>query len=205
MKINKNDFEHHIKFFEPGKIIFQEGDRGEELYIIIEGEIEIRKTTYSKSTKTLITLHKGDIFGEMSLIDKKARSATAVATQPTKLLIMNETLFEVVIEKNPDFAKKMIKILSERIRRSNSILQNLIVTNKESQVLSGVFQYAHDYGIPTFNGFRFNLDKFSEWAQEHLGILDKDLSSVVKDLFKRGTISHSALGKNEVIIKQIKA
>ncbi len=205
MKINRNDFENHIRSYDPGKVVFQEGDRGEELFIIIEGEVEIRKSTYTTASKTLITLHKGDIFGEMSLIDKKARSATAVAVAPTKLLVMNENLFEIVIERNPDFAKKMIRILSERIRRANCILQNLITTNKESQVLSGLFQYANDFGTSTFNGFRINLEEFSSWAIGHLGILDKDLDSVLKDIKKRGVISPSALGKNEYLVKQKKS
>jgi CRP/FNR family transcriptional regulator, cyclic AMP receptor protein len=202
MKLDRNDFENHIKTYEPGKVVFQEGDRGEEMYVIIDGEVEIRKSTYSTSFKTLITLHKGDIFGEMALIDKKARSAAAVATAPTKLLVMNENLFEAVIERNPDFAKKMIRILSERLRRSNSILQNLITTNKDSQIYSGLFQYAQDYGLPTFNGFRFNIDRFKEWATEHLGMSGKDLDTVIKDMRKRGVIASSALGKGEVIVKQ---
>ena len=201
MRVQKNVFEKYVKFYGPGTFVFQEGDRGEELYIIIEGEIEIRKSTFSSSSKTLITLQKGDIFGEMAIIEKKARSASAIVTKPTKLLVMNESLFEKMIEKNSDFAKKMIKILSGRLRRANSILQNVIVTKKESQVISGIIQYSHDYGTPTFNGFRINVDKFVEWATDHLGILADDLLTVVRDLLKKGIITYSALGKSEVIVK----
>ena len=56
MKVNKELFEKHVKLFEPGTILFEEGDKGDELYVIIDGEIEIRKATFQSSSKTLITL-----------------------------------------------------------------------------------------------------------------------------------------------------
>ncbi|MBN2536312.1 MAG: cyclic nucleotide-binding domain-containing protein [Spirochaetales bacterium] len=202
MRLLKDVYDKHVKLYAPGAVIFQEGDRGEELYIIIEGEVEIRKSTYTSTSKTLICLCAGDIFGEMSIIEKKARSATAVATKPTKLLVMNNALFERMIEKNPDFAKKMIKILSGRVRRANSILQNVMVTNKENQIISGMIQYAHDYGTPTYNGFRINVDKFVNWACDHLGILSEDLHGTIQDLLRKGIITYSALGKSEIVIKQ---
>ena len=202
MRLMRDEYEKYVKLYAPGAVIFQEGDRGEELYIIIEGEVEIRKSTYSSSSKTLICLNKGDIFGEMSIIEKKARSATAVAIKPSKLLVMNDALFERMIEKNSDFAKKMIRILSGRVRRANSILQNVMVTNKENQIVSGIIQYAHDYGAPTYNGFRINVDKFVNWACDHLGILSEDLFATIQDLLRKGIISYSAIGKSEVVIKQ---
>jgi CRP/FNR family cyclic AMP-dependent transcriptional regulator len=202
MRLHREIFDRHVKHFKPGAVIFQEGDRGEELYIIIEGEVEIRKSTYTSSSKTLISLGKGDIFGEMAIIEKKARSATAVATKPARLLIMNEVLFEKVIGHNSDFAKKMIRILSERLRRANTILQNVIVTTRENQVISGIIQYSHDYGTPTFNGYRINTDKFVNWACDRLGIRSEDILATIHDLLRRGIISNSALGEREIIIKQ---
>lgn len=202
MRLHKDVYNKHVRLYAPNAVIFQEGDRGEELFIIIEGEVEIRKSTYTSSSKTLICLNEGDIFGEMAIIEKKARSATAIATKPTKLLIMNDALFERMIEKNPDFAKKMIRILAGRVRRANSILQNVMVTNKENQIIIGLIQYAHDNGTPTFNGFRINVDKFVNWACDHLGILSDDLFSTIQDLLRKGIISYSALGKSEVVIKQ---
>ncbi|MBN2442228.1 MAG: Crp/Fnr family transcriptional regulator [Spirochaetales bacterium] len=202
MRLGKDIYEKHVKYYAPGAVIFQEGDQGDKLYIIIEGEVEIRKSTYSSSAKTLISLNAGDIFGEMAIIEKKARSASAIAIKPTKLLIMNDALFERMIEKNSDFAKKMIRILSGRVRRANSILQNVMVTNVENQIVSGIIQYAHDFGIPTFNGYRVNVDKFVNWACDHLGILSEDLLATIQDLLRKGIISYSALGKSDVVIKQ---
>ncbi len=201
MKVNKEIFAKHVRLFSPGKTIFEEGDPGNEMYVIIQGEVEIRKNTSSKTSKTLIVLHAGDVFGEMALIEKKSRSASAVAAKPTKLLVLNEHLFDNMIEQNPDFAKKMIKILSERIRKANLIIQNIMATNKYNQLLDGLYQYAKEHGTSTFKGFRVNTESFSEWASMHLGIPQKDVLFTIEILLKRGVVKYSAVGKEEILIE----
>ena len=73
------------------------------MYVILEGEIEILKSTSGSSNKTLVNLKKGDFFGEMALIEDKARSASAVCKKDASLLVMNNQILDSVIETNPDF------------------------------------------------------------------------------------------------------
>jgi len=129
MKIDKGTFEKHLRFFAAGDVIFRENEKGSEMFVIVEGQVEIRKATGPASSKTLTVLHAGDMFGEMAIIEKMPRSATAVAVEPTRLLVLNEKLYETTMTSNPDFARKMNKVLSERIRRANAIIQNLMSTN----------------------------------------------------------------------------
>ncbi|MBN1413237.1 MAG: cyclic nucleotide-binding domain-containing protein, partial [Spirochaetales bacterium] len=184
--------------------IFKEGDKGEELYIIIEGDVEIRKSTYFSASKTLMNLRRGDIFGEMALIENKSRSATAVANTRTKLLILDKDAFDTVLEQNPDFAKKIIKILSKRLRHTNMVLQDLIVSNRENIVYEGLYQYAQEFGTTTFNGFRINEAKFIEWAYKRIGISEKDLTAIIKNLMADKKIFESALGPGEIVIKELR-
>ena len=65
--------------FEPDAIVFREGDEGKELFVIREGEIEIRKDNPSGESMTLARLGPGNFFGELSFIDQRPRSAAAVA------------------------------------------------------------------------------------------------------------------------------
>ena len=135
MRVQRNVYEKYLKSYTPGTVIFKEGDPGNEMYVIIQGEVEIRKRTSATTSKTLIVFHKGDIFGEMAIIEKKPRSASAIVTQHTKILVMNEYLLESTIDTNPDFAKKMIRILSERLRKANSIIQSITVTDQQNQIM----------------------------------------------------------------------
>jgi CRP-like cAMP-binding protein len=200
MKIEQDIFRKSVKAFEPGQVIFKEGDTGEQMFIIIQGEVEIRKRTSMDTARTLSTFKPGDVFGEMALIENKPRSATAVATKASRMLVMNEPLFLAMIERNPDFARKMIQVLSERLRKANLLIQNLTVTNRENQILAGLRQFAAEKGTATFKGHRVKIAEFLEWAAAHLGLEAKEITTVVQEFQRRGVVGRSALGREEVIV-----
>lgn len=200
MKITKNLFQQYVKTFEPGQVIFKEGDPGDVLFVIIQGEVEIRKRTAGSASKTLIAFHQGDIFGEMALIEKKPRSATAIATKASRVLVMNDSLLDKMLEGNPDFARKMIRILSERIRKANLIIQTMAGTNRQHQVFAGLQEFAKSKGMSTFKGHRVNIAEFLEWARTSLGIADKETTDIIQEFLRRRIIAHSATGKGEILV-----
>ena len=204
MRIDRQTYDRHVQSFPHGSAVFHEGDAGEQMFIIVDGGVEIRKSTSATATKTLVTLKKGDIFGEMALIEGKRRSATAIATAPTKLLAINLLLFESMIDQNPDFAKKMIKILSERLRATNAIIQSVLETKREHQILTGIQRYGAEAGANTFKGKRVNVKKFARWASSQLGIAEADVLQSVTALLRRGQLQDSALGDDEVILPSVR-
>ena len=201
MRIDKSTFEQHVRFFNQGQVIFKENDEGAEMFIIIQGLVEIRKSTGSSSSKILTTLQKGDMFGEMAIIEKQPRSATAVAVQPTRVLVLNEKLYDKMLGSNPDFARKMNRVLSERVRRADAIIQNIMSTNRQNQLWAGLVQYAREKGESTFKGSRVNIEEFTQWAVQHLGMTDKDVQGILAQFLRRGVVSYSARGKEEIIIE----
>ncbi|HEY9595837.1 MAG TPA: Crp/Fnr family transcriptional regulator [Spirochaetia bacterium] len=201
MKIEKSTFEKHVRLYDMGAAIFRENDEGNEMFIIIQGLVEIRKSTGPSSSKILATLQKGDMFGEMAIIEKQPRSATAVAVQPTKVLVLNEKLYDNMVEHNPDFARKMNRVLSERIRRADAIIQNVMTTNRQNQLWAGLVQYAREKGVATFKGSRVGIAEFTSWAVQHLGMTDKDVLSILQQFLKREVVAYSARGRDEIIIE----
>ena len=67
-----------INDFDVGDVIFEEGSSGRELFVVLEGKIEIAKISGAGKT-VIVTLGKGEFFGEMAVIDGSSRSATAIA------------------------------------------------------------------------------------------------------------------------------
>ncbi len=201
MKIEKSTFEKSVRFYDQGAVIFKENDDGDEMFIIIQGVVEIRKSTGPSSSKILTTLQKGDMFGEMAIIEKQPRSASAVAIQPTRVLVLNDKLYDSMVGTNPDFARKMNRVLSERIRRADAIIQNIMTTNRQNQLWTGLIQYAREKGVATFKGSRVGIADFTVWAVQHLGMSDKDVQAILAQFLKREIIAFSARGKDEIIVE----
>lgn len=98
--------------FAAGQVIFSQGDLGEVMYVVQEGEVSIHLDDQ------VIDRHgPGSIFGEMALIDQSPRSATAVAATDCKLVVVDAERFEFLVQQTPHFAITVMKIIVERLRR----------------------------------------------------------------------------------------
>lgn len=103
------------KHFKAGERIFNEGEAGDFMYGVIEGEVEIRK-----NGKVVDTVSPGGIFGEMALIDHTARSATAVAKTDCKAAQISEKRFYFLVQQTPNFALHLMRVLTDRVRHQTN-------------------------------------------------------------------------------------
>lgn len=100
---------------EAGEVIFQAFDMGAEMYVVLEGEVEL-----TIGDKVVETLGPGEPFGEMALIDQAPRVATATAKTPTKLAVIPERRFLFLIQTAPFFALQIMKVMADRLRAMNA-------------------------------------------------------------------------------------
>ena len=108
-----------INEYDVGDVIFEEGSTGRELYVVLNGEVEIAKVNGGSKT-VIITLGKGEFFGEMAVIDGSSRSATAIAaTAGTRVMRINHARFVYLVSQQPAFALMIMDALSKRLRASN--------------------------------------------------------------------------------------
>jgi CRP/FNR family cyclic AMP-dependent transcriptional regulator len=104
-----------------GDVIFEEGSSGRELFVVLDGKIEIAKISGAGKT-VIVTLGKGEFFGEMAVIDGSSRSATAIAAAPnTRVMRINHARFVYLVSQQPAFALMIMDALSKRLRASNAV------------------------------------------------------------------------------------
>jgi len=110
-----------INEFDVGDIVFEEGSTGRELFVVLDGRIDIVKLDGATKT-TIVTLGKGEFFGEMAVIDGSARSATAISAAPnTRVMRINHARFVYLVSQQPAFALMVMDALSKRLRASNAL------------------------------------------------------------------------------------
>jgi CRP/FNR family cyclic AMP-dependent transcriptional regulator len=120
----------------PGNtVLFQEGDRGEEMYIIQSGKVKISKRIRGVE-KTLATLEKGEFFGEMAILNDKPRSATAETIEACEMLVIDRKTFDALIRGNAEIAVRFIKRLADRLRETNDQMESLMIKDSTSRLVS---------------------------------------------------------------------
>jgi len=123
----------HEKTLTAGEVLFAEGDKGENFYIIKSGKIDILKSDNIPDKKVkLATRSKGDFFGEMSLLEDSPRFATAKATNDSTVLVFSRNNFQQLLNENPSIAMKVLGVLSSRLRDSDTqMIKDLEQKNTE--------------------------------------------------------------------------
>jgi CRP-like cAMP-binding protein len=93
-----------------GKVLAQEGDRGREFFVLVEGSVEVQR-----HGETVNSLSDGDFFGEIALVSRRPRTATVTATSPVRALVVTEQAFGTLLRKNPEIQTKVLQALAERV------------------------------------------------------------------------------------------
>jgi CRP-like cAMP-binding protein len=100
----------------PGDSLFREGEKGEKMYVLLEGEMEIRLGDF-----VLETVRQGALIGEMALIDDNPRTASVVAKTPCRLAEIDRRRFHFLVQQTPHFATHVMKTLADRLRHMNAV------------------------------------------------------------------------------------
>ena len=110
------------KNFKAGETIFKESEEGQSLYVIRSGEVKASVSAPNGEVFTLTMLKDGDIFGQMSFIDGRPRSATIIAASDVDTIVMEKSDFEGIIDDNP---RLIHKIMGKIVLNVHSILRGM--------------------------------------------------------------------------------
>ncbi|MCK9519130.1 MAG: Crp/Fnr family transcriptional regulator [Dehalococcoidia bacterium] len=114
-----------MRTFPAGTTIFGEGERGDSLHVVVEGRVRICVTSGSGDEATVAMVGPGDCFGELSLLDGRPRSASAVASTATKTFVVTRDGFVEWVQERPGAALAIMETLSLRLRRTDEALADL--------------------------------------------------------------------------------
>ena len=175
--------------YQEGTVVFREGDGGDEMYIIHEGEVKISLKA-KNAEQVLAILKPGDFFGEMAVFTDKSRSATAVVVEKALLLKIKRSSMEYIIQNNPTFANSLIKKLCDRLYTTNAQIEELLVLSKETRVLKAVVSFWKEHGSKdaTGNQLIIKLDPFLKTLHSTYGIDMNEAKKILNQLQEQNTV-----------------
>jgi len=160
-------FGRFAKTFKAGEMIFSEFEPGDNFYLIQAGRVQLVKVI-GEIEKTLDILQPSEMFGEMAILEKSPRSATAIAMDNVTVLEFNSQNFEVLMMGNPQIALKLLRMFAKRIYDSKR--RFMILTLEEPQAkIADVFlmldESQADIDKTTEKReFKTNVDGVAHWA-----------------------------------------
>jgi len=104
--------------FPAGTVIIREGQEGNQLYVVMEGEV-----TISLKNKVLAKASRGEMVGEMALINAELRSATVTAETDVVLAVIDQPSFESLLKYVPDFSLHVMNVLADRLHHAFDMIE----------------------------------------------------------------------------------
>jgi CRP/FNR family transcriptional regulator len=152
---------------EKGEIFYTPSDRSERLYILKKGKVRIYRTAPDGREFTLSVVDAGTVFGEMALTAQRLEGAYAQAMEPSILLMMSREDLEQLILQKPAVGLQITQLLSERLRRYETRLEDVTLKDVHARLASIIVLLIESEGTRTGTGYRIP----AHYTHERLGTM----------------------------------
>jgi len=139
--------------FQPGDVLFHEGEAGEVMFVIQSGAVRISKNVGGED-KLLAVLGPGEFLGELAILNGKPRSATATVVEDARCLVIEAKTHEAMIARNSEIALRLIKKLAKRVAWADALVEILMHTDPKARIMMALSRHADAFGQRTPDGVR---------------------------------------------------
>ena len=169
-----------------GEVLFNEGDGGTELYVVIDGKVKLGRTSPDGRENLLAILGPGQMFGELSFFDPGPRSATATAVTEVEYRSLGHEALSPFLEQHPGVAKALLNQLAGRLRRTNEVVGDLVFSDVPGRVAKALLDLASRFGRRADDGIHVNHDLTQEELAQLVGASRETVNKALADFASRG-------------------
>ncbi|MCI9888985.1 Crp/Fnr family transcriptional regulator [Micrococcales bacterium 31B] len=171
-----------------GATIFNEGQAGDQLYVIASGKVKLGRTSADGRENLLAVLGPGELFGELSLFDPGPRTATATAISETRLHGLNQKDLQDILHARPEVAIDLLASLAKRLRRTNETLADLVFADVPGRVAKNLLDLAQKFGQNIEDGVLVPHGLTQEELAQLVGASRETVNKALADFAGRGWI-----------------
>ena len=175
--------------FSKDNVIILAEEEGDTLFILKKGKVKVSIVSEEGREVILSLLGSGSVFGELSLLDGKPRSANVVAIEETDLLMLRRTDFVQLIYKTPQIATALLAELASRLRKTDRQIEGLALLDVTSRISETLLQLATDQGRESTDGVVIENRPTHQEMANMSGTTRETISRVLKRLEAEGYIA----------------
>ncbi len=178
-----------LRDYPEGAVVVSEEDAGDALFVLVRGKVKV--VLYGESGREIIlSIFKvpGDFFGEMSLLDNEPRSATVIAAEESRLLVLSRKDFQIHIESHPLTALRVLTELSRRLRRADAVIGNLALLDVYGRLAGKLRELAAAEGEEIDEGILLRKRPTQAEIAATIGTSRETVSRALSDLARRGYV-----------------
>ena len=174
--------------YKKGQLIFQEGDRAEGLFVVVEGAVKITVMSPDGDQMVLSTLSPVETFGEVSLLDGRTRSATAEALQDTRVLVITREAFLTVLAKDQHLVEAVFRALGELLRRLTQRAADFVFLDLHGRVAKLLIEMGERRGDKVGDDVTLDLQMTQSDLAAMVGGSRQSVNQILRSFEERGYV-----------------
>jgi CRP/FNR family cyclic AMP-dependent transcriptional regulator len=181
-----------LREYPDGSVIVSQEEPGEALFVVVRGRVKV--VLYGESGREVIlSIFKqtGDFFGEMALLDDQPRSATVIAAERSRLLVLSRAAFREHITSHPRTALRVLTELSRRLRRADEVIGNLALLDVYGRLAGKLREMAAADGEEREDGVLIRQRPTQAEIAAMIGTSRETVSRALSELARRGFLEMS--------------
>lgn len=176
-----------VREFPPDSVVLSQEEAGDALFVLARGRVKV--VLYGDSGREVIlSVFKkpGDFFGEMSLLDDQPRSATVIAAERSRLLVLSRAAFQSHIAAHPRTALRVLTELSRRLRQADAVIGNLALLDVYGRLAGKLREMAAADGEEQEDGVLIRQRPTQAEIAATIGTSRETVSRALSELARRG-------------------
>ena len=178
--------------YRKGEFVFHQGDRGDRLFIVADGAVQVAVTSPEGQEVILATLRRPDVFGELTAIDGGTRSATVRTTVDTTLLSIRRDTLLALLRTQPSVADVLLRSLGDIVRRLSGQAADFVFLDLPARVAKLLVGLAEEHGTADERGVTLALDVTQSTLAAMVGGSRQSVNQALQALEQEGSIVRDA-------------
>lgn len=178
----------HETIVEKGDVLFNEGDPGDRMYVVLEGKVKLGQRSSDGRESLLAVLGPGEMFGELSVFDPGMRTSTATALTDAVMLVVGKEQLRPWLAARPEVAGALMQALARRLRRTNEAMADLVFSDVPGRVAKALMDLGEKFGEITPEGLLVHHDMTQEELAQLVGASRETVNKALADFAQRGWV-----------------
>lgn len=184
--------------FRSGQQVFTEGQPGDKLYVITSGKVRISKTASDGRRIVLMVAGPTDVVGALSLFDPGPRTTTARTLTEVDAQVMDQAALRSWITECPEISERLLQVLARRVRRTNTMVSDLIFTDVPGRVAKALLRLGRQFGTADGSTLQVDHDLNQSDLAGLVGSSRETVNKALNDFADRGWLRLSS-GSVEIL------
>lgn len=176
------------RVYKPREVIVRKGDAAEEVFVLLRGRAKVGAPGAQGADATMNLMGRGEVFGEIAILDGQPRSATVTALEECEIAVVDKPAFNSVLASSPSIAVKLLGVLAGRVRELTTRIEDRAFLDVSARLAKELLRLAKNHGSASGAAARIELRLSQQELGDLIGATRESVNKQLREWTRTGIV-----------------